>query len=360
MKTFREYLKESTNTDSEYFDAIKNYDSEKVLNLVKTAANNKGYRIPAFHGTRRADRVGNKFLKTRATSGPMAFFTSDMDVARSYSVGKQDTSLQMPENYRDWFLYKLTKNRSVNIRDAWHYLTTQQKLLATQRLYTTGYENSDTYEGNITCDTQSIMGKDSIDWELKSAKGNALEAAKNIWLDSSQLFNNERIFIHIMKCMGVEVTLNDPHQIMPKVYEVYLKIENPLITDKLEKPLLDALVKASHRQRTPKETYGVDPWEKTHRYSANEWMQTLMSDIEANRNSFVWTSIPDWVTQVLKHHHYDGIKDSGGKQGGEEHAVWVPFEPYQIKSAELIARDTSGKIIPLSKRFDSLKTDIRY
>lgn len=39
---------------------------------------------------------------------------------------------------------------------------------------------------------------------------------------------------------------------------------------------------------------------------------------------------------------------------------WIIFDERRIKLADSITKDNSGKVIPLSKRFDSSKTDIRY
>lgn len=46
-----------------------------------------------YHGTKRADRVGTYFDPIRATSGPMAFFTDNQEIATRYSNDKNDTSL---------------------------------------------------------------------------------------------------------------------------------------------------------------------------------------------------------------------------------------------------------------------------
>ncbi|MBU2249937.1 MAG: hypothetical protein KKD77_24540 [Gammaproteobacteria bacterium] len=61
-------------------------------------------------------------------------------------------------------------------------------------------------------------------------------------------------------------------------------------------------------------------------------MRALIDDKEANTRH-AWTSIPDWVTKVLKEKGYDGIKDTGGKYGGTKHSVWIPFDDKQVKSA---------------------------
>lgn len=49
-------------------------------------------------------------------------------------------------------------------------------------------------------------------------------------------------------------------------------------------------------------------------------------------NSYVWTSIPDKVTEQLRRLGYDGILDTGGKMGGQGHTVAIPFGPEQVRS----------------------------
>lgn len=70
---------------------------------------------------------------------------------------------------------------------------------------------------------------------------------------------------------------------------------------------------------------------------------------------------PDILPEdVLKHYGYDGIKDNGGKMGGEWHTVWIPFDSYQVKSADPVTYNDAGNVIPLSERFNESEKDIRY
>lgn len=74
-----------------------------------------------------------------------------------------------------------------------------------------------------------------------------------------------------------------------------------------------------------------DAWSKKYRHPS-VWIAQLIQDIESGSN-LVWTSIPDWVTQILKNAGYDGIIDIGGKHGGMKHSVYIPFYSNQVKSA---------------------------
>ena len=327
---------------------------------VDQVAAEQGFNVKAYHGTSRADRVGNRFRKTRATSGPMAFFTSDPNIAENYSKGKADTSIEPPKDYRDWFKFKPAgSKKEVNISDAWYSLTPEQRKNTTEKLYTTGYENADEGTGAIIPNAEfSIAGKDSIDYELRKARGNALEAAKELWLTSGTLFNDEVKFTEVLKSLGVDARFDDPFAKNPKVYDVFLKIQNPLVTSEIPENVMEALRANAKKQRKPSRQFGADAWDKRI-VNAKDWIAELDADYAAGKNSFAWTRIPDWVTETLKTFGYDSIQDTGGKMGGEGHDVYIPFEENQIKSAAQETFTDAGKKIPMEKRFFE-KPDIRF
>jgi hypothetical protein len=78
--------------------------------------------------------------------------------------------------------------------------------------------------------------------------------------------------------------------------------------------------------------YGADAWDKNSRYTPKQWVDDLADDIAQGKNSYVWTSIPDKVTEQLKKLGYDGILDTGGKAGGQGHQVVIPFAANQVRS----------------------------
>lgn len=61
------------------------------------------------------------------------------------------------------------------------------------------------------------------------------------------------------------------------------------------------------------------------------------------------------ITEEATRRGYSGVRYTS-RYGGEEYAV---FHPSQIKSADPVTYDDSGNVIPLSKRFDVTKDDIR-
>jgi hypothetical protein len=348
--------------DEAYDAAVKAGDKETQQKLVDEAAKEAGYAIKAHHGTAREDRVGTRFRKSRATSGPMAYFTNDRTVAEHYSNGKKDTSLPMPDDYRDWFKIQVPgSKREVNVRDAWNNLSAEKREEITKNYYTTGYTDQDAYEGPIIRDAGgSIAGKDTLDYNLKQARGNTLEAAKELWLNSGQLYGREAEFLDVLKALGVDgARLDDPNATNPKVYDTYLKIQNPLVTTAIPQDVLTALKSEAQKQRKARVTYGADAWDKRTR-DPKEWVKQLEEDYAKGENSMAWTSIPDWVTKTLQRFGYDGIHDTGGKLGGSSHDVYIPFDEHQVKSSEPVTTYDSGKTIPLSQRFNEARNDIRF
>ncbi len=66
------------------------------------------------------------------------------------------------------------------------------------------------------------------------------------------------------------------------------------------------------------------------------------------------------MTDYLKNLGHDGIRDQGGKGGGEGHTVWIPFTGEQVKDSAPVTFDDAGNVIPLDERFDQGQQDIRH
>lgn len=298
------------------------------------AVDEQGRPLVLYHGTRRADRIGDKFSKRRATSGPMAFFTSDRAVAQSYSTSKPDTSLALDDRpYETWFKYKPEGSRSsVDIARAWWFLTPAQQ--ATMRQLAPRVGKSDDGTEIVLHPEGHASGLGSYDYNIKQYHGNVLRTLVEDWLNSGGLFNDEPEFLTVLNLAGFPGTVeyDSPFAEHPGVIPVYLAIKNPLVTNAIPADVVTALEAQAKKQKRPRQTIGADPWDKRIR-DPREWISALKNDIAQGGNSHVWTSIPDWVTAVLKANGYDGIHDTGGKLGGDPHDVWVPFEETQVKSA---------------------------
>jgi hypothetical protein len=109
-------LKETISTDSEAFRRW--FNGSKVVD-------ERGNPLPVYHGTGRPDRVGAIFRKSRATAGPMAYFTNSPEIASGYASSKPDTSIS-DTNYPLWFKVKIGRSKT-NIVNIWYFLSSEKK-----------------------------------------------------------------------------------------------------------------------------------------------------------------------------------------------------------------------------------------
>jgi hypothetical protein len=314
--------------------------------------------VEAYHGTKRPDRVGTKFLKKRATSGPMAYHTSDPSLASNYASGKQDTSLANEEqDYSNWFKVKLPGERSASdLVRSWYRLTPEQKNkiadLASRVMFS---EEQEVGGGNkIELGPEGHdSGTGSYDYNLAQTRtswdrrGNPLKALVEDWLNSGNLFNDEERFMQVLKLAGFPMNVveyDSPTSEYPFVYKNYIAMQKPLVTSDIPQDVVAALDAAAKRDRNRARPAGADLWDKNTR-TLKQWVSAFHSSADS---AYVWTSIPDKVTEVFKSLGYDGIIDWSGKGGGAIVApVYIPFEETQVKSA----LGNKGK-------FDDTKNDI--
>lgn len=358
--------------DSEYSAAVESGNMQEAQRLVDEAAKENGYTIKAFHGKSRGDRVGNVFLPERATSGPMAFFTDNREVAERYSRDKADTSLAYDpdfDQYETQFRIKAGK-LDVPLIKAWGYLPFDARNRITKKA---GQVRMDMDTGDIIVDQSTNEANGGFQWQIKEFKGNTLAALNEQWLNSGTLFNEEGTYLDVLKAAGVfdefakvkgmgEPYFKDPKYREEKVYDVFLGIRNPFdVVQDVNNEFIDAFEEWYTEQDQSiydRETADADMWDKNS-ITAEEFADRMREDV-ANGTTMSWTSIPDSMTDYLKSLGYDGIKDVGGKYSGSDHTVWIPFSSEQVKSAEPIVRDDAGNVIPLSERFNNSNNDIRY
>jgi hypothetical protein len=347
--------------DAEYLAAVEAGDMETAQGMVDEAAAEAGFVVQhVFHGSKRIDRLGNELKPERATSGPMPFFTDDPTIAENYSQNKADTSIEIPESYNGWFKVDLGRGKPKTIDQAWLYLSLDKRRELAQKLphvVNTDQDGGNNGEFVLSPDRYGMTDKSHWDHVIREKRGNVLEAAVEIWLDSGELFDQEEKFIDILKTAGLDgVVYDSPWLEQPGVVEAHLAIRTPFDTSNISDDDFAALEAASKGKRGS--TNIVDEWDKR-RFSGKEWIALLEQD-RTDGTSFAWTSIPDWVSRELQRMGYDGIKDQGGKYTGEGHTVWIPFFPWQVKRADGITTDDQGNVIPLSQRFDVETKDIRY
>lgn len=274
--------------------------------------NAHGEPVIVYHGTARKDRVGTVFRPERATSGPMAFFTDSPEIASNYSRNKTDTSIDYEEeDYHDYhrqFRVTLPSGRDIPLERYWNYLSPEER----QRIARTA--------GHI-----------------------------HHWLDSATLFGQEERFLDVLAKLDLPIApwYRDPDYTEPGVYACYLHMEHPFRTNGITGKILTSLKAASRKAGNSAQKGGLLSWSKND-LAPETWIDILEEDVK-NGTTYAWTTIPDWVTACLKRLGYDGIIDQGGKFHSDIHTVYIPFSPYQLKSAT----DNNGS-------FDSGNPDITF
>ena len=309
---------------------------------------------PFYHGTARADRVGYVFDPKRATSGPMAYFTDDPDIATNYSRDKADTSLAYDSDYDSYETQFQVNGKPVT--EYWNTLTAAEKKAMTEKIKQVTLDDND----NIVLKPGNQIGIGSFsDYELHRAKGNALSVLVDMWLGDGNLWNEESRFLDVLKAVGIDhAQYNDPDYREEKVYQAYLNITHPYNTGKLDQSFIDDLqsyVDDADMSRYDTDNAQADMWDKNG-IPIEDWLERLQDDLD-NGTTHAWTTVPDVVTDFLKDSGYDGIVDQGGKNGGDQHTVAIPFYSNQIKEVTN-GNPTDSPDIRYSKRvgFDNALT----
>lgn len=313
--------------------------------------NAHGEPVIVYHGTARKDRVGTVFRPERATSGPMAFFADSPEIASNYSRNKTDTSIDYEEeNYQDYktqFRVTFPSGRDIPLERYWNYLSPEER----QRIARTAGHIRTDWEGDdsIILDPSTDEANGGFRFHLQEARGNALRALVYHWLDSATLFGQEARFLDVLSKLDLPIApwYRDPDYTEPGVYACYLHMEHPFRTNGITGKILTSLKAASRKAGNPAQKGGLLSWSKND-LAPETWIDILEEDVK-NGTTYAWTTIPDWVTACLKRLGYDGIIDQGGKFHSDIHTVYIPFSPYQLKSAT----DNNGS-------FDSGNPDITF
>nr|WP_156469167.1 hypothetical protein [Cephaloticoccus primus] len=309
-----------------------------------------GEPVVVYHGTQRPDRVGTVFSAERATSGPMAFFTDNAEVASGYAQTKSDTSIGGASAYSEWFKFDVGGGQEVLLEQAWGSLSAQEQAVILERMENIGVDED---SGDPIYDPSGehrLVDSGEYARVLRQKRGNALSVLVELWLNHGNLYDREEQFVEVLRLAGVDskrVRMDSPWARHDAVYAVHLSVRNPLDTAAIGPDVVSALEEAAKAAPEPKYRDGVDFWDKE-AMPPSVWLEQLHEDLETGSQR-AWTSIPDWVSDTLKKLGYDGIRDRGGKYHDLEHTVWIPFYPEQVKSA-LGNRGT----------FDAANPDITY
>lgn len=302
-----------------------------------------------YHGTERLDRLLEKksLDPRRATSGPMPYGTSERQLASSYAMSKADTSRRaMDEGDAKNYFQVSPKDigssgrTPIPVENVWYYLNQQEREKIMNLAPRVGYENLDEFTGKFIVHPEGVnatLSPSQWNWFMKNeAKGNPLTALRNMWYESGQLVNEPEKLAEIFRLAGVKAPISQTNAPWTEAKGVLLgkaSLTNPIDTSNTEQVLsiIEPLKKAFEKDRS-RTKVGPDQWGKESRYTPKQWVNELEKDLKSGNESYVWTSIPDKVTNELRRLGFNGIIDQSGKGGGAKSPVLIPFEPSQVRS----------------------------
>lgn len=344
-----EYLDgvETAEAIGKYFQLVPVSQERRKQNLQRWAQGSKvvdeqGNPLVLYHGTARPDKIGNKFDKKKATSGPMPYFTDSTKVSSGYAQNKPYAG------HEDADLYDGFTLDGMSLTDAWDQMPISER----ESFIETLPKVQRNQEGNgFELGDDAPVSADHLEYQAnqgnirdtgRETRGNYLAAAYNTWVGGGMLHPNTEELRDVLDAAGIpkhRMKFNDPYGHFSGVFPVFIRMQKPLYGNDVPRDVVDAIdARAEIESKRPKrDIVGVDAWDKNSQEPleyAKSFRQATTHTKYKNDNSYIWTSIPDWVTDVFEGFGYDGIIDKGNKGGsGQDHQVYIPFEENQIKSA---------------------------
>lgn len=304
---------------------LKNIDTPEFKNWFSNSkvVDEKGNPKVVYSGHSNIELYGNKYNEKKATAG--GFFATDSpEMASNYAVGK----IRVKEYYENGLEYRLGKNLNKKI---WQIDLDedQQKKAYDFILNETGQdfkkyiEDNKNYDKDVRRWSYQGLGKLQNIYDFMNQMGDTISH----WDNNVRGKSN---FDDLLDTLGIKNS--NYYDSRGGVFPVYLNIKNPIDTsEKFPEDLLKALEDKAKRERYLSESETRDlNW--TSEYPLRNWIKDIKQMDQTGEETFWSTHIPKKALPIIKQFGYDGIKDTGGKGGGQKHAVWIAFNGTQIKS----------------------------
>jgi hypothetical protein len=276
-----------------------------------------------YSGHSNIELYGNKFNEKKATAGGF-YATENPQIASNYAVGK----IGVKEHYEHGLEYRLGDKLNKKI---WQIeLNDEQQQKAYEFILNeTGQDFKRYVEENKIYDTNvkrwSYQGLRSLQniYDFMESMGDTI----SYWNDNVRGKSNFDDLLDVLKIKN-----SNYYDSRGGVFPVYLSIQNPIDTSKdFPVDLMKALeIKAKREKILSDSEVRELVWTKD--YPLRNWIAEIKKMQETEEETFWATHIPAKALPIIKEYGYDGVKDVGGKMGGEEHAVWVAFNGTQVKS----------------------------
>ena len=365
--------------DSEYLNAVNSGDMETAQRLVEEAAKISGYTDKVYHGT---TQFGFTVFDPKYSDDGISLFATDSTrLAQTYSGVYGTRSVQSAFPTNDLSSLGQVAELFINSGAAKESFWDDSE----------GYPEGDIEYEVITSDDVKTLHNDIRKGTRKIKE--QLESIIKITTDSSKRFQLEKILERLNNCQNVFDG------------DLYNAIANiPAYTGEFvnDKAFLKLVEKISLAYKL--NIYGANKGgirmymdSETRFVGIDEMARRLEEESDAFRGNYSILARPgnqlviegdgaQWhsiffpkeegfiidstrgIAQYAKEHGYDSvkikdIKDAGMKNWAPEedpHDVYIFFNPNDLKSADTVTYDEDGNVIPLSERFNSEKTDIRF
>ncbi len=324
-------------------EALRQAGKGKAADNLSSFMQGSVVRRPVFRGDFDVDAMGNRFKKSKNTSGGF-YFTEDPHIAggdpnitaaeqkvRGYA-GKYDHAAGSTP-YADYFSIGEGKKK-VPMSRAWWTLSPEQR----ERFAKVVQETTQDDEGAFIREAGNVHGNGGV-WPgmERQYHGDWFKVANEAWLNSGSLFDDEARFSHLLDEAGIPHSFKDPRDGAPGVTPVYLNIKRPVVAENPPEDFKAALARAAKHDRTRPKHGGVDAWDKD-ALSFRDWYENRFKysqEKEVPEDRGMWaTVIPDKAMKIARELGYDGFQHIGGRTTeGKPHNVFIALEPNQIKSA---------------------------
>lgn len=316
--------------DSTYMEAVNNGDMDTAQKMVEKAAREAGYTVKVYHGT---PNFGFTKLNVKKSDDGISFFaTEDITVGSSYAGAIASEKRNISEKKS-----QLSKRAVPKLRN-------QIKVISLEFLHeyteTLGHYDSwymDSVEYITNRDTSEVVSPEEL-IEYATLAIDTISAANLNTINGQRKGkrNSSAILTEETKQKLTEVTLKyaqklseviSPYQ-KSGVYGLYANTENHLVIDA----------------------------------QGSRW-NDIKSDVLPSMKE-AWTTRD--VALYAKKNGYSGVTfknivDPANHTASHPATVYAFFNPKnQLKSADTVTYDLFGKVIPLSKRFNTTNKDIRY
>ena len=319
-----------TRTDRTYLDAVRRGDVEAAQKMVDEAAKAAGYSTKVYHGTQ---SFGFTKLNVKKSDDGISFFaTDDLDVAGSYSGMIVAEGRNISEKKQ-----KMPKKAVPKLRN-------KIKVIALEFLH----------EYTTTLGRYDSWNMDSVEYITNRDTGEIVTPG--------ELIQYATMAIDTITAAHFNTVSGKAHG---------RRNVAPTIPAETQKKLADVV-----DQYSKKLSEVIAPYYDSGVYSlyANTDNHLVIEANGSNWNDIKSDSLPTrsepWktrdVAQYAKEHGYSGVTfknlvDPANHTAAKPATIYAFLNPKtQLKSADPITYDNLGRVVPLSKRFNAEKNDIRY